>query len=120
MFTILDPPTMLIQSSNMTFVKGNNIELFCNAISYPMFNATWYKSNELINSATKVYNDASGNNQTTTLTITSANVTDEGFYMCTLTNILGSITSKAIWIDYQSKFDGLPYATYITVNLDKI
>lgn len=110
---ILDPPSLLIQSGNMSVVEGNRFELLCNGISFPIFNVTWYKNNELFTSAASIYTDWTSNNRSVTLTVTSANVTDEGFYNCVLTNAFGSLTSKAIWIDIQCKNDDISYVILV-------
>ena len=51
------------------------------------------------------YNDTGDGIRIASLNIASANITDEGFYRCKLNNLLGSVNSKAIWINIQCKYD---------------
>ena len=93
-----------MQSNKVTAIEGNRFELLCSGISYPIFNVTWYKNNELFTSLTSVYTDFSRINRTAALIFTSANVTDVGFYQCVLTNSLGSVAGIGTYIDILCKY----------------
>lgn len=105
--TFSDPPRLIIQPNNLTVVEGNGFELQCSGIGLPIFDVTWYKNKELITSISSAYSDASTSSRTATLIISSANITDEGFYQCLLANPLGLVTSAASWVDVHRKFSNL-------------
>lgn len=89
----------------MTIIEGERFIIKCTGISVPIFNATWYKNYDLITYIPNMNNDTSDRNRISTLTITSASVTDKGLYECVLSNLLGSITSTVIWVNIQCKYE---------------
>ena len=89
----------------MTIIEGNGFDLYCNGTSLPIFNVLWYKDGVLLSHITPINNDISDINRVTTLTIASANVTDDGLYKCIITNTLGSFESTPIWVDINCKYN---------------
>ena len=104
----------------MTATKGNRFELSCGGISYPLFNVTWFKNNKELTSISNIYTDTSRNNRTAALVFTSANLTDEGFYHCVLTNSLGSATSRTIWVEILCKCCSLHTNITLTIYIHKL
>lgn len=105
MISILtDSPSLTIQPNNATVVEGNTFKLQCGGISLPIFDVKWYKNNQLLNVLSSVYDDIGDNNRTASLIITSANVTDIGYYHCVIANTLGSDISSTAWIDILCKY----------------
>ena len=100
----------------MTIIEGHRFDLHCNGTSLPIFNVSWYKDNALISNIAPTYNDISVINRIATLTISSANLADDGFYKCVLTNTLGSVTSTAIRVDIQCKYNNYKLIYTICIN----
>ncbi|EDV21450.1 uncharacterized protein TRIADDRAFT_30409, partial [Trichoplax adhaerens] len=99
--TVRNAPKILLNPSNTTIVEGDRIELQCTGTSLPIFSVTWLKNNQPTTSDFTTYTNASSTNRTATLVIFSANIGDDGFYQCKLTNRLGNITSMASRVEVQ-------------------
>ena len=93
------PPEITSHPMNMRVNNGSNVTFNCMSFSYAPVNYTWLKNGEIL------YNDnvnviistdsaEDNNNYTTTLMILDVQLSDNGVYVCNVTNREGSRSSN--------------------------
>ena len=111
MFSFSDIPNVNIPENYYAVEISNNVVIPCNINSNPShFAVTWQRrdnngaiSNLDVSDQTQ-YNN--GNIGTPALTILNAQNADEGYYICTATNAVGTGSSSLTYIDVTgSKYD---------------
>ena len=73
-------------------IKGNSIDLFCNASGFPEPSISWRKAGN--NTVISMDN---------TLTLSQTSTNDAGLYVCTVVNLKGSVSTNAS-IDVHCKY----------------
>ena len=92
----------------MTVNNGSNVTLNCVSFSYAPVNYTWLKNGETlldddVNIIISTDSDEDNNNYTTILTILDVQLSDNGVYVCGITNREGTTLSNAASLSVISK-----------------
>ena len=83
--TVLIPPSITSQSQSTNVLAGQSFNLFVTPAGTPSFNFYWLFENSSIAGATS-----------STLTITNAQIINEGVYRAVVANAVGSVTSAVV------------------------
>ena len=84
---------------NMTVNNGSNVTFNCVSFSYGPVSYTWLKDeitllDDDVNIIISTDNDEDNNDYTTTLMILDVQLSDDGVYVCSVTNRQGTISSN--------------------------
>ena len=84
---------------NMRVNNGSNVTFNCVSFSYDIVNYTWLKNGEIlldddVNIIISTDSDEDNNNYTTTLMILDVQLSDNGVYVCKVTNREGYTSSN--------------------------
>ena len=85
-FFALDQPNITYISANMTVNQSESVNLTCRADGNPKSTVTWTKDSNIINSS-----------------FTVGGKSDEGLYVCTADNGIGTASSKSVFITVECK-----------------
>ena len=85
---------------NVRVNNGSDVTFNCVSFSYAPVNYTWLKNGEIlldddVNIIISTDSDEDNNNYTTTLMILDVQLSDNGVYVCSITNREGSRLSNA-------------------------
>ncbi|XP_063428594.1 hemicentin-1-like isoform X17 [Mytilus trossulus] len=97
-------PTVTVLSNQYTVILGNTVTLECQVVATPQHTSVQWT--RLVNGQTTNINMGTGNNKYSgstvngpSLTISAAANSDEGYYICTATNIAGTGSSQQTYLD---------------------
>ena len=95
---IVPPPEITSHPMNMTVSNGSNVTFNCVSFSYVPVNYTWLKDgvtllDDDVNIIISTDNDEDNNNYTTTLMVLDVQLSDDGVYVCSVTNREGTASS---------------------------
>jgi len=98
----VDEPIISISSEQYTVQFGDNVTLLCDMTGVPAVTGVlWLRNDsghvEIINTSLINYSGASVSKPS--LTILMARITDEGWYICTGTNLAGTATSEQMYLN---------------------
>lgn len=98
----VDAPVISISLNQYTVQFGDNVTLSCDMIGVPVVtDVVWLRNDsghvEIINTSLINYSGASVSKPS--LTILMVKITDEGWYICTGTNLAGTATSEQMYLN---------------------
>lgn len=98
----VDAPVISIGSDQYTVQFGDNVTLLCDMTGVPAVTGVlWLRNDsghvEIINTSLINYSGASVSKPS--LTILMVRITDEGWYICTGTNLAGTATSEQMYLN---------------------
>ena len=95
---IVPPPEIVSHPINMIVKNGSNVTFNCVSFSYAPVTYTWLKDgvtllDDDVNIIINTDNDEDNNMYTTTLMILDVQLSDDGVYVCSVTNREGTMFS---------------------------
>ena len=104
---IVSSPVITFHPMDMTVNNGSNVTFNCVSFSFAQVNYTWFKNgfmlNDDINIIISTNNDEDNDNYTTTLMILDVQLSDNGVYVCSVTNREGTTSSNIAILSVISK-----------------
>ena len=98
---------ILISPKNATRTEGQNVTFECNFEGQPLSTVTWWKGSKQIDTSSSRYHasepPSSVINSRVELTVIGVTRSDEGFYQCRATNLLGSELSNSAYLTVNCK-----------------
>lgn len=91
------PPKITKQPKNMTESAQRKLRLHCRASGKPTPRVTWFKNDIPLNNDKRI--TIKENRRDSRLQIKNIDVGDSGVYRCVARNLLGNVSSQAIWVN---------------------
>ena len=97
---VVPPPVITSHPVNLTVNNGSKVTFNCGSFSHAQVIYTWLKNEEvLLDDGVKINintdSDEDNNNYTTTLMLLDVQLSDNGAYVCNVTNREGTTSSNA-------------------------
>ena len=104
---IVPPPVITSHPMDITVNNGSNVTFNCVSFSFAQVNYTWFKNGFMlsddINIIISTNNDEDNDIYTTALMILDVQLSDNGMYVCSVTNREGTTSSNIAILSVISK-----------------